>query len=150
MYILIILLFKQKNNIWGMKVNKIKYFLKIKMHFSLPDTDTVDAVSESHSGHQQLRFTRNYMGAWRTWRRPLTSSLLLDSSCRRTRSRRRCCFWSIIVCITLLQNIISTLFSTRSFQPPYEPEGIIQHLGSIKCASVLVNVTPLFCLVVTY
>ena len=22
--------------------------------------------SESHSGHQQLRFTRNYMGAWRT------------------------------------------------------------------------------------
>ena len=22
--------------------------------------------SESHSGHQQVRFTRNYMGAWRT------------------------------------------------------------------------------------
>ena len=28
--------------------------------------------SELHSGHQQLRFTRNYMGAWRTWRRPPT------------------------------------------------------------------------------
>jgi len=23
----------------------------------------------SHNGHQQFRFTRNYMGAWRTWRR---------------------------------------------------------------------------------
>ena len=45
--------------------------------------------SESHSGHHQLRFTRNYMGAWRTWRRPPTSSLLLDWSCRRTRRRRR-------------------------------------------------------------
>ena len=45
--------------------------------------------SESHSGHQQLRFTRNYMGAWRTWRRPPTSSLLLDWSYRRTRRRRR-------------------------------------------------------------
>ena len=44
--------------------------------------------SESHSGHQELRFTRNYMGAWRTWRRPPTSSLLLDWSCRRTRRRR--------------------------------------------------------------
>ena len=33
--------------------------------------------------------TRNYMGAWRTWRRPPTSSLLLDWSCRRTRRRRR-------------------------------------------------------------
>ena len=41
--------------------------------------------SESHSGHQQLRFTRNYMGAWRTWKRPPTSSLLLDWLCRRTR-----------------------------------------------------------------
>ena len=46
--------------------------------------------SESHSGHQQLRFTSNYMGAWRTWRRPPTSSLLLDWSCRRTRRRKRC------------------------------------------------------------
>ena len=45
--------------------------------------------SESHSGHQQLRFTRNYIGAWRTWRRPPTSSLLLDWSCKRTRRRRR-------------------------------------------------------------
>ena len=45
--------------------------------------------SESHSGHQQLRFTRNYMGAWRTRRRPPTSSLLLDWSCRRTRRRSR-------------------------------------------------------------
>ena len=44
---------------------------------------------ESHSGHQQLRFTRNYMGAWRTWRRPPTSSLLLDWSCKRTRRRKR-------------------------------------------------------------
>ena len=44
--------------------------------------------SESHSGHQQLRFTRNHMGAWRTWRRPPTSSLLLDWSCKRTRRRR--------------------------------------------------------------
>ena len=43
--------------------------------------------SESHSCHQQLRFTRNYMGAWRTWRRPPTSSLLLDWSCKRTRRR---------------------------------------------------------------
>ena len=42
---------------------------------------------ESHSGHQQFRFTINYMGAWRTWRRPPTSSLLLDWSCRRTRRR---------------------------------------------------------------
>ena len=33
-------------------------------------------------------FTRNYMAAWRTWRRPPTSSLLLDWSCRRTRRRR--------------------------------------------------------------
>jgi len=33
--------------------------------------------------------TRNYMGAWRTWRRPPTSSLLVDWSCRRTRRRRR-------------------------------------------------------------
>ena len=33
------------------------------------------------------RFTRNYMGAWRTWRRPPTSSLLLDWS-RRRRIRR--------------------------------------------------------------
>ena len=54
---------------------------------------------ESHSGHQQLRFTINYMGAWRTWRRPPTSSLLLDWSCRRTRRRRwliycRCCLFS--------------------------------------------------------
>ena len=45
--------------------------------------------SESHRGHQQLPFTRNYMGAWRSWRRPPTSSLLLDWSCRRTRRRRR-------------------------------------------------------------
>ena len=45
--------------------------------------------SESHSGHQQLRFTRNYMGAWRTRRRPPTSPLLLDWSCMRTRRRRR-------------------------------------------------------------
>jgi len=44
--------------------------------------------SESHSGHQQLRFTRNYMGTWRTWRRPPTSSLLLDWSCRRTKRSR--------------------------------------------------------------
>ena len=44
--------------------------------------------SESPSGHQQLRFTRNYMGAWKTWRRPPTSSLLLDWSCRSTRRRR--------------------------------------------------------------
>ena len=28
-------------------------------------------------------------GAWRTWRRPPTSSLLLDWSCKRTRRRRR-------------------------------------------------------------
>ena len=40
--------------------------------------------SELHSGHQQLRFTRNYMGTWRTWRRPSISSLLLDWSCRRS------------------------------------------------------------------
>ena len=33
--------------------------------------------------HQKL------YGAWRTWRRPPTSSLLLDWSCRRTRRRRR-------------------------------------------------------------
>ena len=45
--------------------------------------------SESHSGHQQLRFTRNCMGAWRTWRRLPTWSLLLYWSCRRTRRRRR-------------------------------------------------------------
>jgi len=45
--------------------------------------------SESHSGHQQLRFTRNYMGACRTRRRPPTSSLLLDWSCKQTRRRRR-------------------------------------------------------------
>ena len=31
-------------------------------------------------------FTRNYMGAWRTWRRP---PLMLDWSCKRTRRRRR-------------------------------------------------------------
>ena len=29
------------------------------------------------------------ISAWRTWRRPPTSSLLLDWSCRRTRRRRR-------------------------------------------------------------
>ena len=40
--------------------------------------------SESHSGQQQLRFTRNYMEAWRTWR----GLLLLDWSCKRTRRRR--------------------------------------------------------------
>ena len=51
--------------------------------------ETDNNQSESHSGHQQLRFTRNYMGAWRTWRRPPMSSLLLDWSCRRTRRRRR-------------------------------------------------------------
>ena len=45
--------------------------------------------SESHSGHQQLRFTRNYMWALRTWRRPPTSSLLLDWSCKRTIRGRR-------------------------------------------------------------
>ena len=45
--------------------------------------------SESHSGHQQLRFTRNYMWDWRTWRRPPTSSLLLDLSCKRTIRGRR-------------------------------------------------------------
>ena len=45
--------------------------------------------SESHSGLQQPRFTRNYMGAWRTWIRPPTSSLLLDWSCKRTRRRKR-------------------------------------------------------------
>ena len=47
---------------------------------------------KSCNGHQQLRSTRNYIGAWRTWRRPhhfiKTSSLLLDWSCRRTRRRR--------------------------------------------------------------
>jgi len=43
--------------------------------------------SESQSGHHQLRFTRNYMVALRTWRRPPTSSLLLDWSCMRTRRR---------------------------------------------------------------
>ena len=46
-------------------------------------------TTQLHSGLQQLHFTRNYMGAWRTWRRPPTSSLLLDWSCKRTR-RRRC------------------------------------------------------------
>jgi len=51
--------------------------------------DVIDTnQSESHSGLQQLHFTRNYMGALRTWRRPPTSSLLLDWSCKRTRRRR--------------------------------------------------------------
>ena len=53
--------------------------------------------SKSHSGHQQLRFTRNYMGAWRTWRRPPTSSLQLDWSCRRTRRRRRRFLGEVVV-----------------------------------------------------
>ena len=58
------------------------------VRFTLWDvTDTNQ--SESHSGLQQLRFSRNYMGAWRTWIRPPTSSLLLDWSCKRTRRRRR-------------------------------------------------------------
>ena len=36
------------------------------------------------------------MGAWRTWRRPPTSSLLLDWwSCKRTRRRRRQVSWKI-------------------------------------------------------
>ena len=50
-------------------------------------TDTNQSLS--HSGHQHLRFTRNYMGAWRTRRRPPTSSLLLDWSCKRTRKRNQ-------------------------------------------------------------
>ena len=58
--------------------------------------------SESHSGHQQLRFTRNYMGAWRTWRRPPTSSLLLDWSCRRTRRRRRGKLYNLLLPVVLL------------------------------------------------
>ena len=64
---------------------------------------------ESHSGHQQLRFTRNYMGAWRTWRRPPTSSQLLDWSCRRTRRRRR--IVTIVLSLQWSQNTI-LLFST--------------------------------------
>ena len=58
------------------------YLLKVALSFSINQ-------SESHSDHQQPRFTRNYMGSWRTWRRPPTSSLLLDWSCKRTRKRRR-------------------------------------------------------------
>ena len=57
----------------------------------------------AHSGHQQLRFTRKYMGAWRTWRRPPTSSPLLDWSCRRTKRRRR----SIETRTHIIYNIIS-------------------------------------------
>jgi len=36
-----------------------------------------------------LPFTRNYMGDWRTWRRPPTSSLLLDWSCRRNEKKKK-------------------------------------------------------------
>ena len=56
---------------------------KMKTHVLLMFTNQ----SESQSGHHQLRFTRNYMVALRTWRRPPTSSLLLDWSCMRTRRR---------------------------------------------------------------
>ena len=61
--------------------------------------------SDLHSGHQQLCFTRNYMGAWRIWRRPPSSSLLLDWSCRRTRRRRS--YIKLIIykwsqCVTIL------------------------------------------------
>ena len=59
--------------------------------------------SESQIGHQQLRFTRNYMGAWRTCRRPPTSSLLLDWLCRQTR-RRRDLYWNVIARLTPVLN----------------------------------------------
>jgi len=59
--------------------------------------------SESHSGHQQLRFTRNYMAAWRTWRRPPTSSLLLDWSCKRTRRRRLKLDVQLDMCMSIIQ-----------------------------------------------
>ena len=58
---------------------KNRSFPNVSQWWGVPDKHVTDTnQSESHSGHQQLRFTRNYMGAWRTRRRPPTSSLLLD------------------------------------------------------------------------
>ena len=86
-----------KNRSFPQRVPVVRSTRQLSMLFrDVTDTNQ----SESHSRLQQLRFTRNYMGAWRTWRRPPTSSLLLDWSCRWTRSRRRrssmlCCLVEI-------------------------------------------------------
>ena len=84
-----------KNRSFHQRVPVVRRTTQQSMFFrDVTDTNQ----SESHSGHQQLRFTRNYMGHWMTWRRPPTSSLLLDWSCRRTRRRKRRP-WTNTICL---------------------------------------------------
>ena len=63
-----------------------------------------------------LMICNSYMGAWRTWRRPPTSSLLLDWSCKRTRRRRRSLPGVCLRRVHLIwhKNTVSVLVSTSN------------------------------------
>jgi len=55
--------------------------------FSLQWEDSTTTCS-LYTGELIINILSNLV-VWRTWRRPPTSSLLLDWSCKRTRRRRR-------------------------------------------------------------